>query len=97
MIILDKDTQNLSSHFDPFDATKQRFIKDKRSEEDDTSNDVSIPVSISVLKAVEEPTVFVDVKVQPPVTRKKQNNNEELVHTGGKNISNFTVQVRKKT
>jgi hypothetical protein len=93
---LDKDMQNLSSRFDPFDAKKQQFIKGKPSEEHDISSGASILVGVSVLKAAEEPTVSVQVQVRHPVIRKRENNNDELACTSAGTISSFTVQVLKK-
>ena len=93
--ILDKHMQNLYSRFEPFDATKQQFIKGKPSEEVDVSRGTSILVGISVSKAAEEHTVSVEVQVRHPVIRKKENNNDELASTSASTISSFTVQVKK--
>jgi hypothetical protein len=93
---LDKDTQNLSSLFEPFDATKLQFLgKGKQSEEVETSSGASILVGISVLKTPEEPTVSVEVRVKYPVIRKRENNDDELACTASGTISSFTLQVTK--
>ena len=68
----------------------------KEKEEDDISIGASILVSVSVLKLAEEPTANIEVKVQHPSHRKKENNDDELVRTAGKTISVFNFQLKKE-